>query len=250
MELTVQNLAEHWAKITIEEEEEGGLEYGQDDAVSAAIFDHDLCLIGRFLTNRTINFGSMRQVLASVWHPVKGVDIKEGPTEAKTSLYIFQFFHELDLKRVIENGPWTFDNHLLLCRRKRQGEQITKAEIHETSFWVQIHDLPIGFMSMKVCQDIGNFIGIFLDSDPHNFDGGWRSFMRIRVSLDTRKPLKRRMKLKRPGGEWSWVVFCYEKLPTFCFYCGILGHSDKFCEKLYARPGVGTDRAYKAYLRA
>lgn len=58
------------------------------------------------------------------------------------------------------------------------------------------------------------------------------------------------MKLKQPGGEWSWVVFLYEKLPTFCLYCGILGHSDKFCEKLYARPGVGTDRAYGAYLRA
>ncbi|KAH7866945.1 hypothetical protein Vadar_027012 [Vaccinium darrowii] len=32
-------------------------------------------------------------------------------------------------------------------------------------------------------------------------------------------------------GEPFWVEFCYEKLPTFCCYCGFLGHEKKSCLK-------------------
>ena len=44
------------------------------------------------------------------------------------------------------------------------------------------------------------------------------------------------MKLKRNSGEWFYVSFQYERLPPFCFYCGIIGHSDRLCEKLYDAP--------------
>lgn len=39
------------------------------------------------------------------------------------------------------------------------------------------------------------------------------------------------MKLKKDNGEWVKVDFRYERLPTFCFICGMLGHGEKFCHK-------------------
>ncbi|CAI9777924.1 unnamed protein product [Fraxinus pennsylvanica] len=97
---------------------------------------------------------------------------------------------------------------------------------------------------------IGNYIGAFLSSDPNNFSGGWKAFLRIRVLMDVRLPLKRRMKLRKLGGEWIWVTFKYEKLPTFCFICGIIGHADSSCEKLYDAQGREIERPYGLFLKA
>ena len=30
-----------------------------------------------------------------------------------------------------------------------------------------------------------------------------------------------------------WIEFKYERLNIFCFICGLLGHTEKLCPKLY-----------------
>lgn len=69
-------------------------------------------------------------------------------------------------------------------------------------------------------------MGVFVKSDPANVTGGWRIYARIRVTLDFDKPLRRRMKIKREGGDWSWPNFKYERLSTFCFVCGMIRYSE------------------------
>jgi len=91
-------------------------------------------------------------------------------------------------------------------------------------FWIQVHDLPTGFMSEKAGKDIANFMGEFLEYDAKNNSNYLRSYMRIRVLLDVLKPLKRVKKNKKPGGETSIIKFKYERLGNFCYYCGMLGH--------------------------
>lgn len=54
--------------------------------------------------------------------------------------------------------------------------------------------------------------------------------------MNVLKPLKRRMKIKRKGGTWSWINFKYERLSTICFVCDILGHSEKDCNVVSANP--------------
>ena len=43
----------------------------------------------------------------------KGICIKEN----EPNLFLFWFYHEIDLRRVVEGGPWTFDCHVLLLHR-------------------------------------------------------------------------------------------------------------------------------------
>ena len=51
--------------------------------------------------------------------------------------------------------------------------------------------------------------------------------------MDVRLLIKRKMKIRKTGGEWIWVTFKYEHIPNFCFFCGLIGHTNKLCEKMY-----------------
>lgn len=68
--------------------------------------------------------------------------------------------------------------------------------------------------------------------------------------MDLDKPLKRRMKIKRNGGEWNWVNFKYERMSLFCFVCGVLGHEERYCSIIYAHLDKEIVRTYGVWLRA
>nr|DAD27557.1 TPA_asm: hypothetical protein HUJ06_029025 [Nelumbo nucifera] len=56
-------------------------------------------------------------------------------------------------------------------------------------------------MSINVRKQLGNFIGEFVEYDDNNNLGLWRNFMRTKVRVDVRNPLKRWKKIRRMGGE-------------------------------------------------
>lgn len=68
--------------------------------------------------------------------------------------------------------------------------------------WVRVFDLPIGFNSEFIPKSIGNYVGKFLESDPRNFQGMCRNFLRIKVAIDCFRPLKSKMRIKKAGGDW------------------------------------------------
>ena len=127
---------------------------------------------------------------------------------------------------VLNKGPWTFNQDILVLRRITETDQVDRVPLIHVDFWIHVHKLPVGFRSSKILQDIGNYVGVFIESDDNNFSVAWRNYLRIRVSMDAAKPLKRRMKLKKHDSEWLWVEFRYEKLTIFCFIIGCLGHTE------------------------
>lgn len=137
-----------------------------------------------------------------------------------------------------------------MLERLKSGDNPRTMSLNRILLWVQIHRLYPGFMSQRVLQDIGNYIGVFSESDPNNFLGVWRDYLRVRVSIPLEKPLKRRMKLKRSKTQWCWANFKYEGIPTFCFICGIIGHGEKFCEQIFYKPVELIEKPYGAWMKA
>lgn len=138
----------------------------------------------------------------------------------------------------------------MVYHRLRENEDPQTVPLNKMDIWAQVYDLPSGFVSDKILQSIGNYIGLFIKTDPVNMTGMWKMYVRIRIIMDVEKPLKRRMKIKRAGGTWSWVNFKYERLNIFCFVCGILGHFERDCGIVYAHPDKEIERAYGVWLRA
>lgn len=206
----------------------------------------DLCLVGRFLTEKTINVKAMRSKLADVWRPAMGVNIKE----LRMGLFLFQFYHKDDIMWVQKGGPWSFDGSVLVLNSIAAGEDPLKVSLVEVNFWIQIHDLPSGFMSEAVGMQLGNFFGTFMEYDPKNDSSIWRECMRIRIKVDVRKPLKRKKKIKGRNGS-EFIVQCkYERLGDFCFSCGMISHTERFCQRKFAPQGGEISNEWGAWLRA
>lgn len=188
--------------------------------------DIELCLVGRFLTDQFLNFNFTRSRLASIWNPRRGVAIKEIGEQR----ILIQFFHKMDLKRVVEGGLWSIGNHPLIIHQMKIGKITHNVPLNKILFWVQIYNLPMGSFIESVGRALGNFIGIFLEYDASNRGDAWKPFMRIRVEVDVNTPLKRGKKIWMSTGASSMVNFKYERLQLFCFICGKLGHTESACD--------------------
>lgn len=66
--------------------------------------------------------------------------------------------------------------------------------------------------------------------------------MRIRIKVDVREPLKRKKKIYKKDRSEVMVHCKYKKLGDFCFMCGMLLHTERFCPKKLL---VGSDAVNK-----
>lgn len=152
---------------------------------------------------KSINTRAMKTKLADIWRPASGINIKD----IKPGLFLFQFYHKDDLLWVLNWGPWSFDGAMLVISTLSRGEDPVKIPLFELSFWVQIHELPSGFMSEIVGKQLRNFFGSFLLYDPNNNTSIWRESMRLKIKIDVRKPLKRKKKICKKDG-MECIVHC------------------------------------------
>ncbi|MBA0756892.1 hypothetical protein Gotri_020033 [Gossypium trilobum] len=137
------------ANLALADEEE---EAFQEDA---AVFDQNLqlILVGRCLTDSIVHFPSLRNTMADLWHPIRGICI----SDLGERCFLFQFFHEVDIRRVLARTPWFFNNHLLLLHRIQSGENPSLVHLTFSEFWVQVHDLPPGLMLESMAKQFGEF---------------------------------------------------------------------------------------------
>lgn len=188
------DLNDQFNGLEIDDEENSAFVFG--DEVIEETNKYDLCLVGRFLTEKHININAMKAKMADVWRPAMGINIKE----LEPGIFLFQFYHKEDMNWVLKGGPWSFDNAMLVMAEIPNGEDPVNVPLWHVNMWVHIFDLPTGFMSEGVGKQLGNFLGEFLEYDSKNNSRIWREFMRIRVRLDVRKPLKRRKKVMKKNG--------------------------------------------------
>lgn len=74
--------------------------------------------------------------------------------------------------------------------------------------------------------------------------------MRVRIRLDVRKPIKRKKKIVKKNGQEITVNCKYERLGEFCFVCGLVTHTDRFCRTSLDRGEEGLMKECGSWLRA
>ncbi|KAL8510899.1 hypothetical protein ACS0TY_017640 [Phlomoides rotata] len=118
---------------------------------------------------------------------------------------LFQFFHPLDLARVVEGAPWSFGNHHLVIHKLRNGEVPLAVPLDNIEFWVQVFNLPMGSFTETVGVVLGNYIGRFVQYDDSNKGVAWRNYIQIRFEVKATDPLKRWKSIRMGSGSSTLV---------------------------------------------
>lgn len=88
-------------------------------------------------------------------------------------------------------------------------------------------------MNIEVGKGLGIYTREFVEYNVKNNSSFSKSYMRIRVNVAVRKPLKRGMEVRQEDGEVKTGRFKYERLTVFCFLCALLEHADSSCKKIF-----------------
>ena len=103
-------------------------------------------------------------------------------------------------------------------------------------------------MTEEVGRDIGSKIGRVMEVGKRSRQADQAKFMRVRIELPIEKPLRRGGYVYNMDGDRCWVSFKYERLPTFCFSCGKIGHDEKHCGVVTEKQSM--EKKYGDWLRA
>ncbi|KAL4311813.1 hypothetical protein GQ457_01G032130 [Hibiscus cannabinus] len=184
-------------------------------------------VVGKLVSPRIVDGPQLIRVYFSVW--------KKHPLEEATSLgpnmFLFKFKKEEDKDFVLGRCPWTFDGELLALKSFDRLLTPKEYDFHPLPIWVRIYDVSLGYMNNKAGEAIGNNFGKHIVTDLRDDMGCAGQYLRLRIDIDCSKPLRRCTVLGRnfKSGQPRVCMAKYERLPRFCFYCGIIGHEYQLC---------------------
>ncbi|XP_075645150.1 uncharacterized protein LOC142616161 [Castanea sativa] len=171
-------------KLTTEEEEVIAI---SDEGSVEAIEDCTLSLMGKFLTCKSFNKGAAKNTMRRAW----GLEDSLCITEVGPNLYQFKFTSEFDLNRILREGPWSFDNQLLMHKRWRRGMMVGNIRMETATLWIQIWGAPLDMFSAYVAKEVGSRLRVVEEVEQRGGKDELSYFMRVRVALPISKPIRR-----------------------------------------------------------
>ena len=104
------------AQLSLSAEEDDA--FTLEGSLCSQTVSYELCMVGKLLSPRRIHVPSFKERVAAIWRPGKGIFVQE----LDDRRFLFNFFHEYDISRVLEGGPWIYDNMYILLHRLMPNE--------------------------------------------------------------------------------------------------------------------------------
>ena len=175
----IQNIS-----LTSEEEEPITIRTTHRDEI---LEEYSLSLIGKFITTRPFNVRAAKNLLQSMWKMgsnLKIIDVGEG-------LFQFRFSLESQLQWVWDNGPWSFENNMLVLQRWEKGLTTRSVQFTSLLMWVQVYGLPFDLINEEAGLDIGRGIGRVVEVDCKALVSNQARFLQIQVEIPLEKPIRK-----------------------------------------------------------
>lgn len=168
----------------LSKEEAEGLTAGDDEICGDENFNRSL--VGKIWTDIPFNIRAFKSTMIQAWRLKNQVEIQD----LNKNLFLFRFASKKDADGVFNGGPWNFDRNLVILAKISGDEQPSDIDLFKMAFWVRVYDLPFKLRTEAFAKRIGGLIGECLEADSKEYNRLGK-FLRIKVNIDLRHPLKR-----------------------------------------------------------
>ncbi|CAN6328230.1 unnamed protein product [Urochloa humidicola] len=238
------NVAELLQKLNLTAEEGDVVDFN-DNEDGEEIAHVEWALLGKVISPSTLHANTIRAAMTPAWGNPYGLKIRS-IGEQSDNLFVAEFGNKVDMERVLTGSPWIAGKHAVIL--KEYDEKIKPSEItfDRMDIWVRILNLPLGWMNQHRGSRAMSLLGEVKKMDVDADGKASGAFLRARVAIEINRPIKRGVLLRMSrDGEPEWFNAQYEKLPFFCFSCGMLGHGGLDC----ARPAARNEQGKLPYER-
>lgn len=218
-------MVDRLSKFQLEEQETGGVEIVNED-ISVCRKECEQSLLGKLWGVKEANYSGLRNTMSQLWCRKGSLKV----VELDQNFYQFIFSHQEERDRTLLKRPWLFENQILVLQPWHKTLTKEDESFSRSTLWVQIRGVPHHWSSKEVGWKLGSLFPKCLNVILPENGSKLGRMLKLLVEVNLSKPLLRGTKLKLEQ-ELLWVDFKYEMLPTFCFYCGIVGHQEKNCDK-------------------
>ncbi|XP_039118817.1 uncharacterized protein LOC120254910 [Dioscorea cayenensis subsp. rotundata] len=141
------------------------------------------------------------------------------------------------MKKLLLDGPWAVNGIILQISPWKPFFEPSFAKLSTATIWLQFHNLPMELWDGETLETIVSQFGTLLKVDDFTVSLSRSKYARVCVEIDLSKPLCRGFWV---GDDMNkvFVVVMYERLPTFCYTCGLIGHGSNSCSRS-AASGAG-----------
>uniref|UniRef100_A0A2N9ISI0 CCHC-type domain-containing protein n=1 Tax=Fagus sylvatica TaxID=28930 RepID=A0A2N9ISI0_FAGSY len=192
----------------------------------AATERSELLLLGKVLSPKSFSRMVVKEIVAKAWNTVHEVEV----SAVDRNVFLFTFQHEVDVRRIWDRRPWSFEGEHVILKQYDPEGSLHEVDFSVSDFWVQIHGLPLNRQNEQNVKKIGKMLGSVLEVDiAGSRNGLGTKYVRVRASIDVNTPLITGFPLGREQLPVLWIPFKYERLGSFCYGCGLLGHEIRSC---------------------
>jgi hypothetical protein len=188
----------------------------------------NLLLIGKIISQRNFHAPVLHDIVMRAWNPSRRISVKK----IDRNTFVFSFEHETDRSLAYNRRPWTIRGAHLVLKIWSPELALTEIDFTSSMFWIQVHGLPPIWCNKENIKLVGSKAGSVVEVEFSEAPSGiWQRFARVRINVNVNMPLCPGVFLPRHERHDIWISLKYERLPEFCFRCGIIGHTNIHCEK-------------------
>lgn len=209
-----------WARLSPNTQE------SQTVALALNFENDSRVLIAKLFTKRRVNMEALLRTLKSMWCSLQDFELRD--LGSNTVLILFS--SEADSLKILSQQPWSFEKYLISLYKPTEEESVEDAKFTYVPFWIQIHNLPFSWMNKANAEAIGRSLGKLEQVDALPTGDCHGRYIRVRVNVDISLPLSRGRFVDMGNSKPLWISLQYERLPIYCYWCGLLNHDEKDCK--------------------